>query len=229
MAPDPEPTRRKLIDAATLLFAERGVGAVSRAEIGRAAGQRNTAALVYHFGNLDGILRVILDDHVERIRERRLALLSAAMTESPTAVRPVIEALVRPIADLLIGNWRDRAHLRIHAEVTNQVWSTAEVRELSRRGGADEAHRELARRCPGIPADVRRERDLLVAAFVARASGARARALAEGRAPGDFPLSHPRFVANLIDVGVAAVTAPVSDEVRGEAHDEVREDGREAG
>ncbi|GAA4987541.1 hypothetical protein GCM10023205_67960 [Yinghuangia aomiensis] len=213
MAPDPEPTRRKLMDAATRLFAERGVNAVSQAEIVRAAGQRNTAALVYHFKNREGILHAIVAENVDRIRTRRLAMLGEAVAASRTAVRPVVEALVRPLADLSDGDWRDRAYLQIHADLTGHpVWSTDEVRELMFRGGALEVLRVLAQRCPAMSNDIQEIRSLLVAGFVSRAAAARARAIAEGTPQHGFRMSHAKFVANLVDVAVAAMTAPVSDE-----------------
>jgi AcrR family transcriptional regulator len=213
MAPDPQPTRRKLVDAAMRLFAERGVNAVSQAEIVRAAEQRNTAALVYHFKDRDGVLRAIVAENVDKLRARRLEMLALAVADSPTAVRPVVEALVRPIADLADGDWRDRAYLQIHADLTGHpVWSTAEVRELLQRGGALEVLRVLAQRCPPVPDDIREVRSLLVAAFVGRAAAARARAIAEGAPAQEFRMSHARFVANLVDVAVAAMTTPMSEE-----------------
>lgn len=211
MAPDPEPTRRKLVDAATRLFAEHGVAGVSQAEIVRSAGQRNTAALVYHFKDREGILRAIVAENVERLRERRMALLGEAVAASPTAVRPVAEALVRPLADLADGDWRDRAYAQIQAELTGYpVWSNDEVRYLSRDGGSTEVLRVLARRCPPLPDDVWEVRGLLVAAFVGRSTGARARGVAQGGH--EFLMSHARFVANLVDVAVATLTAPMSAE-----------------
>ncbi|MEU8133726.1 TetR/AcrR family transcriptional regulator [Streptodolium elevatio] len=216
MAPDPGPTRRKLIDAATTLFARHGVAGVSRAEIGRAAGQRNTAALVYHFGDLDGILRAVLGENVARLRERRMAMLADAVAASPTDVRPVMKAFVLPRADLADGDWRDRAYAQIHADLTGHpAWTTAAVAHATRNGGGPEVTAELVRRCPDVPADLQADRILLVAAFVVRATAARARALDMGGAdPAEYHRTHALFVANLVDVGVAAVTAPVSEETR---------------
>ena len=56
MPPDPTATRDKLLDAATALFAGRGVANVSLAEIVRAAGQRNASAIHYHFGGRDHVV-----------------------------------------------------------------------------------------------------------------------------------------------------------------------------
>ena len=71
----PATTPDRLLDAAARLFAERGVDNVSIAEIVRAAGQRNTSAVHYHFGSRDEILRAVLARHVPAIAERRRELL----------------------------------------------------------------------------------------------------------------------------------------------------------
>lgn len=44
-------TREALLTAAERLFAERGVQAVAHRQISVAAGQRNQAAVNYHFGS----------------------------------------------------------------------------------------------------------------------------------------------------------------------------------
>ncbi len=69
-----------LLDAATTLFAQRGIDNVSIAEIVRTAGQRNTSAVHYHFGSRDEILRAVLALHVPVVAERRQELLAHAMT-----------------------------------------------------------------------------------------------------------------------------------------------------
>src|SRR6478752_2511579 len=71
-------TRDKLLDAATRLFAERGIDNVSIAEIVRSAGQRNASALHYHFGTRNELLRELLAQHVPAIHDRRVELLARA-------------------------------------------------------------------------------------------------------------------------------------------------------
>ncbi|WTW99254.1 TetR/AcrR family transcriptional regulator [Streptomycetaceae bacterium NBC_01309] len=209
---DPGPTRRALLDAAIRLFALRGVDVVSQAEIVRAAGQRNTAALVYHFGGRDGLLEALVDEHLTRIRNRRLDLLARAVAATTTEVRPIVEASVLPFAEMVDGDWRDRAYLQIHADLTDDpAWSTADIEEQLRRSGASEVREELARRTPHLPADLRAERAMLLAALVVRVTSARARAIGRGRGA-ELALPHRLFVANLVDAAVAVMTAPVGPE-----------------
>ena len=48
-----------LIETAERLFAEKGIDNVSLREINRAAGQKNVAALHYHFGTRESLLEAI--------------------------------------------------------------------------------------------------------------------------------------------------------------------------
>ena len=52
-------TRLWLIETAERLFAERGIDNVSLREINRAAGQKNVAALHYHFGTRESLLEAM--------------------------------------------------------------------------------------------------------------------------------------------------------------------------
>jgi AcrR family transcriptional regulator len=56
-------TRRRLLDAAALLFAERGIDAVSIDTVADAA-DRTSGAVYAHFGGKDGLLTALLDELV---------------------------------------------------------------------------------------------------------------------------------------------------------------------
>jgi AcrR family transcriptional regulator len=58
-----ENTRQELIGAAERLFASRGIEGPSLREITREAGQRNTGALQYHFGDREGLLKAVISKH----------------------------------------------------------------------------------------------------------------------------------------------------------------------
>lgn len=60
-------TRERFIEAAQRLYAQRSIDSVSLNEITVAAGQKNRNALQYHFGNRDGLLQAIIDQHAERV------------------------------------------------------------------------------------------------------------------------------------------------------------------
>jgi AcrR family transcriptional regulator len=201
MPPDASATRDKLLDAATALFAERGVADVSLAEIVRAADQRNASAVHYHFGGKDQVLEAILARHVPTLRARRLELLTDA-----DDVRSIAEALVRPVTELARQGWRERAYLQIGAELAGQLdRTTPGMRRWFRETAGPEVMTLLADRCD-VPVDVWRERALIGNAFVGRAAADRARALDRG----DAHLDDDAWLANLVDMFVAMMTAPVS-------------------
>jgi len=102
-------TRDRLIDTAVRLFGERGIEATSLRALTEAA-QTNIAAVNYHFGSKEGLLRAVINQTMQvtnRERGRRLDELEAA-PGSPS-VAALVRAFVEPGADLLEGHGADVA------------------------------------------------------------------------------------------------------------------------
>ncbi len=211
MPPDASETRDKLLDAATRAFAEHGVFNASLIEITRQAGQRNRSALNYHFGSRDGVLCAVLERHVEFLARREGELLAVA-SRSPTAdVEPVIEAIVRPAAELAESGWRGRCYLLIIAELAGEdpaSFSPSLASALDRTGGYD-VYALLATRMADVSDTVRVERFALITTFILRSVADRARALGRGRRHGRPQLEYEAFVRNLVAMAAAAMAAPV--------------------
>ena len=70
-------TRQLILQTAEQLFAQQGIDAVSLNEINKAAGQKNTSSLHYHFGNKDGLISAIVYSHYEEIEDKLQAALDA--------------------------------------------------------------------------------------------------------------------------------------------------------
>jgi AcrR family transcriptional regulator len=206
---EPSSTREALLDAAALLFAERGMDNVSLAEIVRTAGQRNSSAVHYHFGSRDEILRAVLARHVPDIAGRRNELLAVARARPASDARSAAEAIVRPVTEFAQRGWRERAYLQIGSELTGGIGrTTPQITELMTRTVGHAAWRVLRQRCPGIPADLWRQRREICIAFIGRAAADRARLLdGPDRAERHGVLSDDRFVDNLIDMVLGAMTA----------------------
>jgi AcrR family transcriptional regulator len=205
-APD-RSTADKLLDAAARLFAERGIENVSAAEIVRAAGQRNTSAVIYHFGTREDLLYEVLARHVPILASRRRELLERAADLDD--VRAAAEAIVRPVTELAQRGWRERAYLQIGSEVAGMLErTTPEVRELLGETAGLEAWELLRSRVAPIPKDLWDERKALCTVFVGRAAADRARALDRGGR--HLVLSDDRFVSNLVDMVLGAMTAPAA-------------------
>ncbi len=92
-------TREAILSAAEMLFAERGMYAVSNRQISESAGQGNNAAACYHFGTRTELLRAIESKHREPIEELRAQML--ADVGDSAELRDWVGALVRPLTDHL--------------------------------------------------------------------------------------------------------------------------------
>ncbi len=200
-------TRDRLLDAATALFADRGVDNVSVAEIVRAADQRNASAVRYHIGSRTDVLYGVLERHVPVIAAQRRALLAQVRAGPPGDRLAATSVIVRPLADLARRGWRERAYLRIGSELSGMLdRMTPEIRSLMRDTAGHEAWELLRQRCPEVPDDLWRIRRELCIVFVGRAVADWARLLDEG-ASKRRALPEDRFVDNLMAMVLGAMTA----------------------
>ncbi|WP_420159884.1 TetR family transcriptional regulator [Nocardiopsis sp. CNT-189] len=128
-------TETAILLAAERLFAVEGIGATSLRRIGKAAGQRNTAAVQYHFTGKDELIRAVFRHRQEVIGARRRELLRALEGERPAGPRGLVEALVRPLAEQAA---RPGSHYVrfLHRVFEHTGHDTAALSEIS---GLDEA------------------------------------------------------------------------------------------
>ena len=164
----PEATRSKIQAVAEQLFASEGFDRVPLRQIAREAGQRNVAAVQYHFGSKEGLLSSIVDTHRSEIDDRRRDLLEALTeAESEADLSTLIGILVEPLAAKL-DDASGRAYLRIQAQgLTNEKMRPATqslIRRIRRHLGAIDEER-------GAPF---RDRFALLLLFHALADRARA-------------------------------------------------------
>src|SRR3954471_21592241 len=90
-----EETKTQIKAAAQMLFARHGVNAVTVQQIVSAAGQRNNAALHYHFGSKEELIRQMVVDGAAVLDERRRGmLLEIEACGGPTSIREVLIVLV---------------------------------------------------------------------------------------------------------------------------------------
>jgi AcrR family transcriptional regulator len=93
--------RSRLKRVARQLFAERGFRNVSVREIAAAAGQKNHAAVGYHFGSKESLAKEILIDGAMIIEARRETILQSFETRpAPPTIRELVEAITLPSAEL---------------------------------------------------------------------------------------------------------------------------------
>lgn len=91
---DAEATRRRILDSALVLFAERGAGGSPIREIARSAGV--SLAMVHHyFGNKDGLYAACVDTMYADLEGMRQSMLSEATAAGPGNLGQVIDGAVR--------------------------------------------------------------------------------------------------------------------------------------
>jgi AcrR family transcriptional regulator len=108
-------TREQILRAAERLFAENGINGVSLREINREAGQSNTGAVQYYFGDRDGLVLAVIARHRHDDEIRRHLLLDGYERAGEPDLRALAAALVLPLAAKL-DTPDGRRYLQISAE-----------------------------------------------------------------------------------------------------------------
>jgi AcrR family transcriptional regulator len=207
MPRDPAPTRTKLLDAAELLFATRGLG-VSLDEINRAAGQRNAASVQYHFTNKAGLLRAVIDRHRTGGTTRRDQLVAVARAE-PEDLRLLAAAIVLPTSEYLKQGPHGCAFLRILAAIL----SDASRPQTDASDFLNDPRHSAIVDVLMIHSDLDRplalERVSLLSSMVLHVCADRAR-ITLSPDQGRPRIGYERFVANLLDISAAGLAAPTT-------------------
>ena len=115
-------TRRRILDAAELLFAERGFHAVSVRDITTAAGV-DVALINYHFGSKQLLFEAVFMRRAELLNAERLRRLEAVVARSGNGAAPiedVIDAFTHPLLDRSErGDPGWKAYFALIAQVNN--------------------------------------------------------------------------------------------------------------
>jgi AcrR family transcriptional regulator len=199
-----EPARRRILDAALRLFAERGIEAISLREIRLAAGQRNAGALQYHFGSKDGLLKALLERELPPLVARRRALLAVA--EQSGELRQAAAVFVLPFAEFATGNPEQQAVVMLLNQLHDDVnLSFSQIMNLVGDTAIGEAADLLMRRLDHIEPALLSERITVAHSIFLHAAATRARGGSRER-----HLDDATFQANLVDMFLGALIAPVT-------------------
>ncbi len=144
------------------------------------------------------------------LARREGELLDIASRTSDDDVSVVIEAIVRPAAELAESGWRGRCCLVVIAELAgeNPANYSDELQAVLARTGGNEVYALLATRMADVGDDVRIERFALITTFILRAVADRARLLGRRGRRGRPQLEYETFVRNLVEMAAAAMAAP---------------------
>ena len=108
--------KRKLFDAATQLFAEKGFEAVSVRHI-TGLTHANIASVNYHFGSRENLLNLVMVRHLTPITEERLArieTLDRKWAGKTAPLEEVLDAFVRPLLSRIQkSGLSEQAHYRL--------------------------------------------------------------------------------------------------------------------
>jgi len=91
-----EATTLAIVVAAESLFGQQGVDAVSLRQIGAAIGAKNTAVVLYHFGDKEALIEAILAHRLPSFEMRRAELVRE-FAESEPDMAAVLRALWLPL------------------------------------------------------------------------------------------------------------------------------------
>ena len=150
-------TRELLVVTAIRLFAERGLHGVSLRAVGEAAGQRNTAAVHYHFGDRESLLDAAIEHVLEAVRlplsHAQARALGLKVSDPQNQVQAVIGNYFLPVLTLPIRHpdWgKDGARL-LSRIMLGEAASLAKKLEAKTISDADELLALLSPLLPGLP------------------------------------------------------------------------------
>jgi AcrR family transcriptional regulator len=206
-----EKTREHLLDVAETMFGERGVNGVSLREIRLASGARNTAAVQFHFGSREGLLKALTERHMPGIAALQLALYDDVIETGRDAdARSLVEVLVRPAAEYLTRGPSERAWVKIMADLGQAPELRLNQMVASAPPAAQKAGRVLYEQLVVlIPPALARERIVALAQIAVHMCADRAR-LEDDPGGSRAHVSGDVFVENLVDMVTGALFAPLS-------------------
>jgi AcrR family transcriptional regulator len=146
---------KHLKSVALKLFAEHGIDGVTVREIAAAAGQKNHAALTYHFGSKDALISELIIDGARAIDWRRNSWLDACeAVDGPHSVTEVIEGLVRTSISPDPPPWGECYNRFVVAlQISNRPLFMSAIADRWNSGYQRSLH-HIRRLMPGVPLQV---------------------------------------------------------------------------
>lgn len=203
--PEQNSSREALILAAERLFAESGLNGVSLRQINDAAGQRNTSAIQYHFGNRDALVEAVFVHRMQYINPRRNALLDDISTANgSTDLRALVSAMAWPLADELRPRPEGNYFLRFLAQAARAEGFIVLLSAPHLSTGRQRAREAITALISYLPPKIAEIRLMTIGEMAINA-------LAVFEADGSGNSSDLEFkVEALIDMITSSVLAPVS-------------------
>ena len=210
-------TKDVLLSAAERLYAERGLDAVSMREITRAAGQRNSTALQYHFASKQILVYAILTRRMNEVDSQRLEFLHGLELRGKLDdIRSLAAAIVEPMAVGFRSTRRGPADywwVGFLSEVQRHPdFDLVELAKTASDLGLRRLYALLRKQLPHVPDTVLRQRYLMTMSQVVHGLAELER-VRQRRRRSRRSFDFERAIENLIDMIAGALSAPVWIEV----------------
>ena len=154
-APD---TKNLILDTAEALFGERGVAGVSLRTLTGEAGV-NLAAVHYHFGSKEEVVKAVFVRCAAPVNRERLARLDAVEAEGDAQVEDILSALMTPPIRLARDPVHGKGFTRLLARFYSEPLDYLEkVFEAEFAKVINRFERAFARALPALPRDDLRRR-----------------------------------------------------------------------
>lgn len=209
-----EETKNQIKAAAQMLFAQRGVDGVTVQEIVNAAGQRNNAALHYHFGSKEDLIRQMVVDGAAVLDGRRRELLDEMNARGgPKNIRDVMLVLVMPVIELGEDE-RWRGYIRFTSNLQASDPGTLRAALNSRWNSGYVACFEYLRKMLPLPAPIVEQRLSFFMIYANAILSAHEAALEKRRTRNSRLWGQPFTIENILDTLEAALTCPPTEQTQ---------------
>lgn len=203
-------TKDQIKAAAQLLFARHGVDGVTVMQIVSAAGQRNNAALHYHFGTKEELIRQLIVDGAAVLDARRQEMFRGiAASGGPKTIRQVLEVLIMPVMELATDP-RFRGYVRFTSMLQTSDSETLRS-ALNDRWNAEyvRCFEQLKKMLP-LPAELIDQRLALFSIFANAMLSAREEAMEKPRSKKSRLWDRDFTIDNILDVSEAMLVGQPS-------------------
>ena len=205
-----EETKNQIKAAAQMLFARHGIDAVTVQQIVDAAGQRNNAALYYHFRTKEELIRQMVVDGAAVLDARRREMLDDMEKRGgPASIREVMLVLIMPVIELGEDErWRGYIRFTSHLQASdpkalrdalNSRWNASYV----------ECINHLKRMLP-LPAAIVEQRLPILTIYANAVLSAHEAALESRNTKSSRLWGQPFTIENILDMLEAAISCPPS-------------------
>jgi AcrR family transcriptional regulator len=207
-----EGTRNQIKAAAQLLFARRGVDGVTLREIVNAAGQRNNAALHYHFGSKEELIRQIVIDGATVLDRRRREMLDEIEARGgPKTIREIILVLIMPVIELGEDE-RWRGYIRFTSNLQASAPKTLRAALNNRWNSSYVSCLHHLRQMLPLPAAIIDQRLSMFAIYANSILSAHEAALESQHSKSSRLWGQPFTIENMLDTLESTLTCPLSDQ-----------------